>query len=324
MRRRQFITLLGNGAAWPLAARGQSNLPVVALLFQGQSPLLPPLRVAFLRGLAEVGYLEGRNFAIEEHFAFDDLRLRELAADLVRRRVAVIATPGSATAALVAKGATQTIPIVFGTGTDPVRLGLVSSLNRPGGNVTGFTEVNTKVWSKRLDMLRALIPAATRFGVLSNPPSVATESIIEEVRAAEKATGLPVEIISVTEDAGLEAAFSNAAQRRVDALLVNPGPFFYSRRDKIVGLAAKHRVPTAYHLSDYARIGGLMSYGSSLAEMHRQVGFYSGQVLKGFKPADLPVARATRFELVINAKAAAALGLTIPPQLLSLADEVIE
>lgn len=322
MRRREFIAGIGSAAVSPLAARAQLNQPVVAILTQGRWP--PLLRTAFAKGLAEAGYLEHRNVAMEEHFAVGEAGLREVAADLVSRHVAVLATPGNDLGALVAKSATQTIPIVFGTGTDPVRIGLVSSLSRPGGNVTGFTEVNTEVWSKRLGMLRALIPAATRFGVLDYPRSPVSEVIIKDARAAEKSTGVLIEIISVIDDAGVEAAFSNASQRHLDALLVNPGPFFYIRRDQIVMLAAKYRVPTAYHLGDYPRIGGLLSYGSSLAEMNHQVGIYTGRVLQGTKPADLPVARATKFELVINAKAATALGLTIPPQMLAIADEVIE
>jgi putative tryptophan/tyrosine transport system substrate-binding protein len=322
MRRRKFIAGLGSAAAWPVAVRAQQSiLPVVAVL--SEAPWRPPTRAAFMQGLAEAGYVEGRNVAIEEHFAFGDA-LRQFAADAVRRRVSLIATPGSAAAALAAKTATQTIPIVFGTGTDPVRLGLVPSLNRPGGNITGYTEVNSEVWSKRLGMLRALTPTAARYGVLDYPGGAGTKVIADEARAAEKAIGLPIEIISATDDAGVEAAFSNAAQRNIGGLLVNPGAFFYSRRDQIVMLASKHAVPTAYHLDDYPRAGGLMSYGSSLAEMHRQIGVYSGRVLKGTRPADLPVARATKFELVINAKTAAALGLEIPPQVLAIADEVIE
>jgi len=323
MRRREFIAGLGGAAAWPVVAGAQQPiLPVVAVLTQAQ--WLPQVRGAFVKGLAEAGYVEGRNVAIEEHVGFGEARLRELTADLVRRRVALIATPGDDTGALAAKSATQTIPIVFGTGTDPVRLGLVPNLNRPGGNVTGFTEVNTEVWSKRLGMLRALTPTAARYGVLDYPRSVLSELIIEETRAAETTIGLPIEIVSVTDDAGADVTFANALQKEIGGLLVNPGPFFYSRRDQIVALAAKHRVPTAYHLSDYPRLGGLMSYGSSLAEMHLQVGIYSGRVLKGEKPSDLPVARATKFELVINAKVATALGIEILPQMLAIADEVIE
>jgi putative tryptophan/tyrosine transport system substrate-binding protein len=321
MRRREFIAGLG-AATWPLGALAQQSiLPVVAVL--SEAPWPPPIRAAFMQGLAEAGSVEGRNVAIEEHFGFGDA-LRQFAADVVHRRVSLIATPGSTAAALAAKTATQTIPIVFGTGTDPVRLGLVPSLNRPGGNITGYTEVNSEVWSKRLGMLRALTPTAARYGVLDYPGGAGTQVIADEARAAEKTIGLPIETISVTDDAGVEAAFSNAARRNIGGLLVNPGAFFYSRRDQIVVLASKHAVPTAYHLDDYPRAGGLMSYGSSLAEMHRQVGVYSGRVLKGTKPADLPVARATKFELVINAKTAAALGLEIPPQVLAIADEVIE
>jgi putative tryptophan/tyrosine transport system substrate-binding protein len=323
MRRREFIAGLGSAATWPFVARAQQpTVPIVALLSEGRAPLSPPLRAAFLQGLAEAGYVEGRDIAIEEHLGFGDA-LREFASDVVHRHVSLIATPGSTAAARAAKTATQKIPIVFGTGTDPVRLGLVPSLNRPGGNITGYTEMNSEVWSKRLGMLRALTPTAARYGVLDYPGGAGTEVIAEEARAAEKVTGLPIEIISVTDDAGVEAAFSNAARRNIGGLLVNPGAFFYSRRERIVMLASEHRVPTAYHLDVYPRAGGLMSYGSSLAEMHRQVGIYSGRVLRGAKPADLPVARATKFELVINREAAGALGLEIPPQVLAIADEVI-
>jgi putative tryptophan/tyrosine transport system substrate-binding protein len=322
MRRREFIAGLGSTAAWPVVARAQQpGVPVVAVLSEDRWP--PPIRASFVHGLAEAGYIEGVNVAVEEHFGFGNA-LREFASDAVRRHVSLIATPGSTAAARAAKSSTQTIPVVFGTGTDPVRLGLVPSLNRPGGNVTGYTEMNSEVWSKRLGMLRALTPTAARYGVLDYPGGAGTEIIAEEARAAEKATGLPIEIISVTDDAGVEAAFSNASQKNIGGMLVNPGAFFYSRRDRIVMLASNYRVPAAYHLDDYPRAGGLMSYGSSLAEMHRQVGIYSGRVLKGAKPADLPVARATKFELVINRKAAGALGLEIPAQVLAIADEVIQ
>jgi putative tryptophan/tyrosine transport system substrate-binding protein len=319
MKRREFIAGLGGVMAWPLAARAQQAIvPVVAILTEGRQD-----RADFVRGLAEAGYVEGRDVAIEEH-GVGEARLREITANLVRRRVAVIATPASTLAALVAKAATQTIPIVFGVGTDPVQTGLVPSLNRPGGNITGFVEVNSEVWSKRFEMPRALTPTAARYGVLDYPSSPTREVIIAEARRVEETTGLPIEIISVIDDAGVEAAFSGAARKQVEGLLLNTGAFFYSRREQIIKLAAQHAVPTAYHVSDYPRAGGLMSYGSSLAEMGRQVGIYTGRVLKGIKPADLPVAQATKFELVINAGTAKALGLTIPPSLLALADEVIE
>jgi putative tryptophan/tyrosine transport system substrate-binding protein len=324
MRRREFIAGLGGGAAWPLAAQAQQQpLPVVGVLQEGRN-WSPELKAAFMQGLAETGYIEGRNVLIEGRFSGDAARLGETAADLVRRRVAVIAAPGNTLAALAAKAATNTIPIIFSVGVDPVQTGLVRSLNQPGGNLTGYTEVNTEVWSKRLELLRALAPTAARFGALDYPGNPVSEVVAKEARAAAEAMGLPIEILSVRDDAGVELMFSNLAQKRVDALLVSPGAFFYQRRDQIIRLAASHGVAAAYHLRGYPEAGGLMSYGSTIEEGFRQVGVYTGNVLKGAKPADLPVVRTTKFELVINAKTAKALGLTIPPQVLAIADEVIE
>jgi putative tryptophan/tyrosine transport system substrate-binding protein len=324
MKRREFIAGLGSVAAWPCAVQGQQSLPVVGVLQDGRD-WLPGLKTAFIQGLAESGYVEGRNIAIEEQFGMGDpARLREMVADLVRRRVAVIAAPGNMVTALAAKAATNTIPIIFSNGVDPVQAGLVRSLNQPGGNLTGYTEVNTEVWSKRLELLRALTPTAARFGALDFPGNPVSEVVAKEARAAAEAMGLPVEILSVSDDAGLEAVFSNLAQKRVDGLLVSPGAFFYQRRDKIIRLAASHGVPAAYHLRGYPEAGGLVSYGSTIEEGYHQVGVYTGRVLKGAKPADLPVVRTTKFELVINAKTAKALGLTIPLTLLAVAEEVIE
>src|SRR5215471_13824380 len=323
MRRREFIAGLAGSVACPIATRAQQQaLPLIGVLVAGG--WTPLLKAAFARGLAETGYVEGRDVGTEQHIVMDDARLRELAADLVRRRVAVIVILGSTPAALAAKAATATIPIVFGVGVDPVQTGLVASLNQPGGNVTGFTEVNTEVWSKRLGLLRELAPAAARYGALDYPGNPLSEVVIREARAAAEAVGLPIETLSVTDDAAVEAAFSELAKRRIDALVVSPGAFFYARRTKIIQLAANHAVPAAYWLREFPEAGGLMSYGSSLAEMNRQVGIYTGRILRGAKPADLPVARATKFELVVNAKTAKALGLTIRPQVFAIADEVIE
>jgi putative tryptophan/tyrosine transport system substrate-binding protein len=325
MKRREFIAGLGGAAvAWPLTVRAQQQGgPVVGVLQQGRrwSPLS---KAAFMQGLAEAGYVEGRNVVIEARFGLGDGDLREIAADFVRRRVAVIAAPGNTVAALAAKAATNAIPIIFSNGVDPVQAGLVRSLNQPGGNLTGYTEVNTEVWSKRLELLRTLAPTAARFGALDYPGNPVSEVVAKEARAATEAMGLPVEILSVSDDAGVEAVFSNLLQKRVDALLVSPGAFFYQRMDQIIRLAASHRVSAAYHVHDYPEAGGLMSYGSTIEEGFRQVGVYTGRILKGAKPADLPIVRTTKFELVINAKTAKALGLTIPPTLLALADEVIE
>jgi len=266
--------------------------------------------------------IEARNVAIEGRFTMSDAAaLREPAADLVRRRVAVIATPATLLGTLAAKAETKTIPIVFAVSVDPVQSGLVTSLNRPSGNLTGYTEANTEVWSKRLGLLRELAPMTTHFGVLDYPgnPLVANET-----RAAAEAAGLPIEIFSVSDDTGIEAAFSDLRRKGVDALLVSPGPFFFAHRNQIFRLAASHGVPVAYHLREYAEAGGLMSYGSSVAEGFRQVGIYTGRILKGARPAELPVVRPTKFELVINAKAAKALGLEIPRTLLAIVDEVIQ
>jgi putative tryptophan/tyrosine transport system substrate-binding protein len=326
MRRRDFVAGLGGAAvAWPLTARAQQpELPVVGVLVDGGPNPEPEIAAAFAGGLAETGYVEGRNVAIEWHVANDAGRLPEYAVDLVRRRVDVIVTPGSTPAALAAKAATATIPIVFGTGLDPVQTGLVVSLNRPGGNITGFTELNGEVWSKRLGLLRMLAPTATRYGALVSPQNPISDLVREEARAAEKAMGQPIEVISVSDDEDVAAAFSGSARNHIGAMMVSPGVFFFIRRAQIIRLAANYSVPTAYWLREFPKAGGLMSYGSSITEMLRQVGIYAGRILRGAKPADLPVVRATKFELVINARAAGALGLTIPETLLATADEVIQ
>jgi putative ABC transport system substrate-binding protein len=279
---------------------------------------------AFQRGLAEAGYIEGRDVTIEYRPVAEEERLAEVAADLVRRRVAVIVAPGSTPAALAAQVATAAIPVVFGVADDPVHIGLVASLNRPGGNVTGFTDMNTEVWSKRLEILRALLPTATRFGVLVNPNNPRTEFAIAQARTAAPTGGRPIEQVSARSDMEIESAFASLANRRLDGLLVTPDPLFMSRRADVVALAARYSVPTAYWDRAFPESGGLVSYGSKVTDMYQQVGVYAGRILKGEKPSDLPIVRATKFELVINTKAAKALGFEIPPQLLALADEVIE
>jgi putative tryptophan/tyrosine transport system substrate-binding protein len=323
MKRREFIAGLGSAAAWPLAARGQQRqvIPVIGVVLDGG--WTPQQRAAFARGLAETGYIEGRNVAIDSRLVTDG-RLREVTEDLVRQRVSMIATPGSTPAALAAKAATATISIVFGVGFDPVQLGLVASFNRPGGNLTGYTEMQDDVVSKRLELLQMLAPAAAQYGALVDLRNPFSEQMANKARKTAEFIGKPLEVISVSDDAALEAVFRNLPHNRIDAMLFSPGPFFYTRRNQVIQLTANHGIPAAYWLREFPATGGLMSYGSSIDEMFHQVGNYSGRVLHGAKPADLPVARATKFELVINARAAKALGLPIPQSLLTIADDVID
>jgi putative ABC transport system substrate-binding protein len=325
MRRRQFITLLGGAAAaWPLAARAQQPaLPVVGLLLHDGDPVF--YIAAFIRGLAETGYVEGRNVAIEYRFARGDFnRLPELAADLVRRRVAVIAAPGSTPAALAAKAATTTIPIVFSVGGDPVETGLVTNFNRPGGNVTGFSEMNRDIYSKRLDLLHELIPGATRFAVLVTPNGQqASPAFITNMQVSASAIGLQIEALyAASTNRGIDEAFASLVQKRVEALVINAG--YFDNRVQVATLAARHKIPTIYWDRPEAEVGGLMSYGPSVFDLVRQVGVYTGRILKGEKPADLPVQQSTKFELVINLKSAKALGIEVPLNLLARADDVIE
>jgi putative ABC transport system substrate-binding protein len=327
IRRRQFITLLGSAAAaWPLAARAQqSAMPVVGYLYSGTPESSERFVAAFRAGLNEVGFFEGRNVAIEFRWAQNDPgRLPELAADLVRRQVAVIATPGSTPATLAAKAATMTIPIVFYSGGDPVRLGLVASFNLPGGNLTGITSMNAELGSKRLGLLHELLPGAARFAVLVQSNSPLTEAFVAEVRAAAAALGLHVEVLSASDNRDIDSAFTSLVQKRADALLVSSDVLFTSRRVQLVTLAVHHRVPAIYPFREDAEAGGLMSYGSSVIDPSRQVGIYTGRILRGEKPADLPVMRSIKFEFVINLQVAKLLDLTVPPTLLARADEVIE
>ena len=329
MRRREFITLLGGAAvAWPLAARAQpvkAAIPVIGFLGGGSPHLWAGRLRAFRQGLSETGYVEGRNVAIEYRWADGEQeRLPELAADLVRREVAVIVTPGSFPAARAVKALTATIPIVYGGGADPIRAGLVASLNRPGGNVTGFVELNAEIVSKRLGLLHDLIPRASRFALLVEPNSSGM-SVITDLQRAASAIGLQIEAI-VTEgtDRAIDAAFASLGQKKVDALMVSPSPLFYALRVQLQALATRHAVPVIYWDRALVEAGGLMSYGSSVADMFRHVGIYAGRILKGEKPADMPVMQASKFELVVNLKAAKAIGLTIPETFLVRADEVIE
>jgi putative ABC transport system substrate-binding protein len=328
MRRREFMTLLGGAAAtWPLAARAQQPvIPVIAFLHPASPDSLVDRLRAFRQGLKETGYVEGENVAIDYRWAENQIdRLPVLAADLVRRRVAVIAVTGNAASVLAAKAATTTIPIVFAVTDDPVKLGLVASLARPTGNLTGINFLNTELTAKRLEILRELVPGATRVAVLVNPANAAaTEVVVRDLQVAARTMGLQIQVLNASTSREIDAAFASLARERPDALFVAGDPFFNSRRVQLVQLAARHAVATAYAGRDYSEIGGLISYGSNTTDVFRQVGVYTGRILKGAKPADLPVVQSSKFELLINAQTARMLGLTVPPSLLATADEVIE
>jgi ABC-type uncharacterized transport system substrate-binding protein len=328
LKRREFITLLGGAAAvWPLAARGQQPaVPVIGFL-DSRSPdaLMDRLR-GFRQGLKDTGYVEGENVAIEYRWAenkFD--RLPVLAADLVRRRVAVLATSGGIPVAFAAKAATTTIPIVFTVGEDPVRLGLVASLGQPGGNLTGINFLTGELATKRLELLRALVPGATRVAVLVNPAHATnTETTLRDVEPAAHAMGLQIQVPNASTSREIDAAFTTIVRERPDALFVGIDAFLNARRVQLVLLAGRHGVPAIYSDREYAEAGGLMTYGSNIVDVYRQVGDYAGRILKGAKPADLPVVQSSKIEFVINTLTARVLGLDIPPTLLARADEVIE
>jgi putative tryptophan/tyrosine transport system substrate-binding protein len=324
MRRREFITLVGGAVAWPLAARAQQQaMPVIGVLHSGSPEQYANLMTAFRKGLSETGYVEGQNVAIEFRWAAgQDDRLPELAADLIRRGVAVIATPASTSATLAAKAATKTIPVVFTTSGDPVALGLVASINRPGGNATGVIGMTVETTAKRLGLLRELVPQVARFVALLNPNSTLTEVMVKDLDAS--GLGLPVEIVYAGTNLEIDVAFAQLVQTPGGALLVSPDPFFVYRRAQIVTLAARHALPVIYPVREFVEIGGLMSYGPNFANIVRQAGIYTGRILKGEKPADLPVLQPTKLELVINLQATKLLGLAVPATLLALADEVIE
>jgi putative tryptophan/tyrosine transport system substrate-binding protein len=328
MRRREFITLVGGAAVgWPLAARAQQPaIPVIGWLHAG-SPESSANRVAaFRRGLNETGYFEGQNVAVEYRWAEGRYqRFPELAAELVRRQVSVIVTPGNPVAANAAKAATSTIPIVFAIGGNPVEYGLVASLARPGGNVTGINFFVTELAAKRLGLLRELLLTAARVGVLVNPANPPTaQSTVRDVQTAADDIGLQVHILNASTIREIDAAYTSLVRQRADALLVAGDGFFNSRRVQLAMLAVRHAIPATYSAREYAEAGGLMSYGTNFADTDRQVGIYTGRILKGAKPADLPVLQSTKFELVINLQAARMLGLEVPPLLLARADEVIE
>ena len=328
MRRREFIALLGGAAAWPLAARAQQPaLPMVALINGRSSDASATDVAAFRKGLNESGSVEGQNVTVEYHYLEGQYdRLPALMVDLVARRVAVIATPGSIPAALAAKAATATIPIVFGVGGDSVQLGLVASLARPGGNATGINYFVSEVAAKRLRLLHDLVPKAVRIAVLVNPANASTaESTLRDVQEAAPIIGLQIQmILNATTIGEIDAAFASLARERPDALFVGGDGFLNSRRVQFATLTARDKIPATYDNRDDVAAGGLMSYGTDTADMYHQVGVYTGSILKGAKPADLPVVQSTKFEFVINLQTARALGIEVPPAVLSIADEVIE
>jgi putative tryptophan/tyrosine transport system substrate-binding protein len=324
MRRREFI-LGGITIACPITARAQqAAMPVIGYLYPGSPQTSAQFLSAFRKGLAEAGYVEGQNVAIEYRWAVSNDRLRELADDLVRLHVSVIVVPANTPAAIAAKAATTTIPIVFGIGSDPVRDGLVANFNRPGGNATGITFLSGEIGAKCVGLLHDLLPRATNFAVLVNPENFLFEALIADIRAAAAKIGVQIQILAASVSRDIEAAFASLVQKPVDALIVGPDALLNSRRVQIVTLAARRAVPAIYPNRDFTEVGGLVSYGSNLADAIRQVGVYTGRVLRGEKPADLPVLESTKLELVINISTAKALGLAIPPGVLAIADEVIE
>jgi putative ABC transport system substrate-binding protein len=326
MRRREFMALFGGAAAtWPLAARAQQPpMPTIGFLNSASPEGYAPYAIAFRQGLKEAGYVDGQNVTIEYRWAEGRYeRLAAQAADLVHRHVSVIAAT-STPAMHVAKAATSTIPIIFTTGADPVQLGFVASLNQPGGNATGVSFFTSELGAKQAGLVHELIPAAARVGLLVNPNFPATDAQTRDVSTAATAIGIQIDVMQASASREIEAAFAALVRNRADALLVGADSFFVSRRLQIATLAARHAIPAVYPLRDFAEAGGLMSYGASQTEAYRQAGIYTGKILKGAKPTDLPVMRSTKFELVINLPTARAIGLEIPPMLLARADEVIE
>jgi putative ABC transport system substrate-binding protein len=326
LKRREFITLLGGAAAWPVAARAQQQRPMLVIGFLGATTERPDTDYmrAFRQGLKDTGYVEGENVAIR--YAEDQYeRLPGLADDLVRHGVAVIATVHGPAVAYAAKAATQAIPIVFAVAEDPVKLGLVASLARPGGNLTGVSFVSAELVAKRLELFRDLVPASARVAVLINPANTAfAETTLRDIEPAARALGLQIQVLKADTNREIDAAFASLARERPDGLFVSSSPFFTNRRIQMVQLAARHSIPATYSGRHYVEVGGLMSYGSNIAAGWHQLGAYVGRVLKGAKPTDLPVVQSSKFELVINHQTARMLGLEVPPTLFARADEVIE
>jgi putative ABC transport system substrate-binding protein len=327
MRRREFVTLLGGAATLPLAARAQQPAkPVIGFVHPGSAQSFARPLSAFLKGLGETGYVEGRNVAIEYRWAGDRSdQLPAMVDDLVRRQVSVLAVLGSTPAALAAKAASTTVPIVFTIAGDPVQVGLVASLNRPGGNLTGVVTLNVEIAPKRLELLHELFPTATSFALLVNPANPAlAEPVSEHVQAAARMLGVKLHVLHVSSEPELDAALGTAARLQVAGLMIGPDAFFNSRIEQLAALTSRHALPAVYQWREFAAAGGLLSYGSSITDVYRQVGVYTGRILKGEKPADLPVEQTTKVELFVNLKAAKAFGITVPTALLVRADEVIE
>ena len=326
MRRRKLIAMLGAAVAWPLTVHAQQPaVPVIGFLHSASAEPNANLVKAFRKGLFDVGFIDGQNVTIDFRWAdgHND-RLPSLASDLVRRNVSVIATPGSTPAALAAKAATATIPIVFASGADPVAIGLVGSLNHPGGNVTGIGFETTEITGKEFELLHQLLPDAVRVTALINPTSGFSQAVVKNMQMSAAALGLQLEVLNASTDSEIENAFANMAQRSSTPLIVGPDPFYTSRRARIVPLAARYAIPTMYVLREFAEAGGLISYGPDLTNAYREAGTYSGRILKGEKPAEMPVVLPTKFDMVINIKTAKSLGIALPDKLLALADEVIE
>ena len=327
MKRREFISLIGGCAAAARlpAAQAQARIPVIGCLNSAAAAPMANLFAAFRRGLSEAGYTDGQNVTIEYRFAEGQYdRLPSLAADLVNRQVSLIATSGGTVSALAAKAATATIPVVFISDSDPVKIGLVASINRPGGNVTGIHQLTAGLEAKRFELLHELVPTATKIAVLLNPDYPDAEAQIGEVQRAALSLGLQAHILKASNERDFDTAFSTVKEQGAGALLVASDPFFFSRRSQIVALAAQHAVPAIYQFKEFAALGGLMSYGTRITDSYRQVGVYSGQILKGTKPTELPVVQSSKFEFVINLKTAKSVGVTISSGLLVQADEVIE
>ena len=326
-RRRQFITLLGGAAAaWPLGAHAQQpTLPVIGFLSSAFAQAYKPFVSAYRSGLNEAGFVEGRNIAIEFRWAegrYD--RLPSLAAELVRLPATVIAASGGLPSVLAAKAATTTIPIVFTLGSDPVKFGIVTSFNRPGGNVTGITVLDATLSPKHVQLLREIVPTATLIGFLTNPDNPNVEDVLRAAEDAARSLGVTILALKARNDRDIEQAFTIAREQHVSALIIGADPFFNTQVNQIAALALRHALPTMHSFREFAQAGGLISYGVSLTDAYRQAGAYAGRILKGEKPSDLPVMQPTRFELVINLKTAKALGLTVPPTLVAIADKVIE